>query len=74
MTNQDRQDMIDGITQLAIVKRKAAAFDAMVEHGINVVPFRSKWVAYDMFGSRLTSGHDTPLEAAEATMKRLETG
>lgn len=70
MTNRDRQDMIDGITQLAILKRKAA-FDAIVEHGINVVPFRSEWVAYDMFGSRLTSGRDTPLESVEAALEKL---
>lgn len=72
MTNQDRQDMIDGIAQLAIVKRKATAFDAIIEHGMAVVKFQSKWAAYDLYGKRLASGHDTPLEAAEAAVKRLE--
>ena len=61
--------MIDGIAQLAILKRKAAAFDAIIEYGLAIVKFQSKWAAYDLYGERLASGHDTPLEAVEAAMR-----
>ena len=55
--------------QLAILRRKAAAFDAVIEHGMAVVKFQSKWAAYDLYGKRLASGHATPLEAVEAALR-----
>lgn len=54
------------------LKRKAAAFDATIEHGIAVGKFKSKWDAYNLYGKRLASGHATPLEAVEAAVKLIE--
>ena len=57
--------------ELDRLRRKAAAFDATIEHGIAVVTFRSKWSACNLYGTRLASGHATPLEAVEAAVKKL---
>lgn len=58
--------------ELDLLKRKAAAFDAIIQHGLAVMLFQSLWAVYDLHGTRLASGHNTPLEAVEAAVKELE--
>lgn len=67
--NDDLDTLWAKCEQRAILRRKAAAFDAVIEHGMAIVKFQSKWAAYDLYGKRLASGHETPLEAVEAAMR-----
>lgn len=71
--SDDRIHTLVGIPpkELDMLKRKAAVFDATIKHGISVVKYQSKWAAYDLFGTRLASGHATPLETVEAAVKKL---
>ena len=58
--------------ELDMLRRKAAAFDAMVDHGVTVAQKLGKWQAYDRYHLSFVSLHATPLEAVEAAVNVFE--
>lgn len=58
--------------ELDMLRRKAAAFEAMVTHEFTLFPFVGKWKVYDGFHRPLTTLYATPLEAVEAAIAELE--
>ena len=58
--------------ELDMLKRKAAAFDAIAKHQLIVHLARcSDWYVFNRFHKKLTERHAAPLEAVEAAVKKL---
>lgn len=59
--------------ELDMLKRKAAAFDAIAKHQLTVYLGRcGDWHVFNCFHKKLTECHDTPLEAVEAAVNVIE--
>ena len=60
------------VRELAELQRKAAAFDAMIQHAISVIELPMGFRAFDEYGHCRTDCMATAVEAVEAAVKEIE--